>query len=281
VLKRLNILWLSLPIALLASPAAAQMRVDTRIQMSSGSCAGCDLSNKSMNGVRLKNANFTGSLFNNSNLSGGHLDGSNLTGAHFRKALMYRIEGDGVIMPGAVFEDATLTEANLPNAKLASSDFLRANLSRAVMTNTDFRNAHLKNANLSGAQLQGGQFQGAKLPGTIVSDADLTGADFSGADLSSAQGLKQAQLDSACGNMETKLPSGFSLPYCDGINPVTADHNDDDVTGDLKIVAQRLDRAIGDVETLLATTPQNNITQRTRLERIHSDLVQSKRSIER
>jgi len=71
----------ALPFVLLAAPAHAQLRVDARIQMSNGSCAGCDLSNKSMNGVHLRNANMSGSSFNNSNLSGGRLDGSDLSGA--------------------------------------------------------------------------------------------------------------------------------------------------------------------------------------------------------
>ena len=104
VFKRLSLLILALSTMALAIPASAQIRVDARIQMSSGSCSGCDLSNKAMNGIRLNNANLSGSIFNNSNLSGGTLDGSNLTGAHFRGALMYRVKGDGVTMPRAILE---------------------------------------------------------------------------------------------------------------------------------------------------------------------------------
>lgn len=250
-----------IPAFALAAPAAAQMRVDARIQMSAGSCAGCDLSNKAMNGVRLNNANLSNSVFNNSNLSGGSLDGSNLSGAHFRRAMMIRVKGDGVTMPRAVFEDATLTEASLPNSKLSEANLSRADLSRTNFTNTDFTNARLTQANLS--------------------DSQLTGAIFSGADLSTSQGLKQAQLDVACGDHKTRLPVGLSLPYCEGVNPTTDMQDQDGMSEEMAAVAIRLNRAISDIENLLAATNPRDRAIRTRLQRVHSDLVQSKAAIER
>ncbi len=259
--KLRQILLCSLPLAFLATPATAQIRVDARIQMSSGSCAGCDLSNKSMNGVHLNNANMAGSSFNNSNLSGGRLDNSDLSGAHFRSALMYRVQGAGVKMPRAILEDATLTEANLPDAKFAEANFSRADLSRAVFTNTDFK--------------------GARFDQTILSDAVLDGADLSGADLFTSQGLKQAQLDTACGDMRTRLPVGMSVPYCEGAKSETAEHDHSGMSAELDIAARRIDRAISDVENLLAATGANDRVLRTRLQRIHSDLVQSKMALER
>lgn len=256
MIKMKHIALSALPAILLAAPASAQMRVDARIQMSSGSCAGCDLSNKAMNGVHLNNAHMAGSLFNNSNLSGGRLDNTDLSDAHFRSALMYRVQGAGVKMPRAVLEDATLTEANLPNAKFAEANFSRADLSRATFTNTDFTGAHFDRANLT--------------------DTNINGADFSGADLSTSQGLKQAQLDTACGDMKTRLPVGFSLPYCDGATTLTVDHAHHAMTAELDLAAQRIDRAISDIENLLAASGPNDRVLRTRLQRIHSDLVQSK-----
>lgn len=249
-----------LPLALLAAPAQAQMRVDARIQMSSGSCAGCDLSNKAMNGVDLNNSNMAGSSFNNSNLSGGRLNNSDLSGAHFRSALMYRIEGTGVKMPGAILEDATLTEANLPDAKFAEANFSRADLSRAVFTNTDFSGALFDEANLS--------------------EAKLDGANFSGADLYTSKGLVQTQLDTACGDMRTRLPFGLSLPYCEGAMTAMLDHAHHGMSEELELAAQRIDRAIADIENLLAASGPNDRALRTRLQRIHSDLVQSKTAFE-
>lgn len=271
----------ALPLLFIATPSAAQIRVDARIQMSSGSCAGCDLSNKAMNGVRLNNANLSGSVFNNSNLSGGSLDGSNLTGAHFRGTLMYRVKGDDVTMPRAVLEDATLTEAHLSNAKLAEANLSRANLSRAIFSDTDFKGAQFDNANLTGAQFQSGQFQNARFDGTILIDAKLDNANFSGANMLTAQGLKQAQLDVACGDERTRLPVGLSLPYCDDVTPELGLHAHDNMSEEMDLVAQRLDRAISDVENLLAASAPQDRVLRTRLQRIHSDLVQSKAALER
>lgn len=280
-MKMRTLTFAALPLLLLATPSAAQIRVDARIQMSSGSCSGCDLSNKAMNGVRLNNANLSGSVFNNSNLSGGSLDGSDLTGAHFRGTLMYRVRGDSVIMPGAVLEDATLTEANLSNAKLAEANLSRANLSRAVFSDADFKGATFNNANLTGAQFKSGQFQNARFDGTILVDAELDNANFSGANMFTAQGLKQAQLDVACGDERTRLPVGLSLPYCDDVSPETDTHAHHGMSEEMDRVAQRLDRAISDVENLLAASAPQDRVLRTRLQRIHSDLVQSKAALER
>ena len=271
----------ALPLVMLAAPASAQIRVDARIQMSSGSCAGCDLSNKSMNGVQLKDANLSGSLFNNSNLSGGSLDGSDLSGAQFRSALMYRVIGDRVTLRRAVLEDATLTEANLSNSKFENANLSRADLTRAVISDTDFNGAQFDNANLTAAQFQSGQFQNARFNGTILIDAKLDNANFSGADMSTVQGLKQAQLDVACGDERTRLPVGLSLPYCDDVSPVMPQSKNDDMDEELKIVAKRLDRAIADVENLLAASDPRDRALRTRLQRIHSDLAQSKAALTR
>ena len=280
-MKRLNILLLALPALALAIPTSAQIRVDARIQMSSGSCSGCDLSNKAMNGVRLNNADLSSSNFNNSNLSGGSLDGSNLSGAHFRGALMFRVKGNDVNMPSAVLEDATLTEARISNSRLADANLSRANLSRAVFSDSDFKGAHFENANLTGAQFQSGQFQNTHFDGAILIDTKLDGANFSGANMSKVQGLKQAQLDVACGDEKTRLPVGLSLPYCDHVNPAMTEHAHDNMNAEMAKVAQRLDRAISDVENLLAASTPRDRALRTRLQRIHSDLVQSKAAIER
>lgn len=272
---------MALSAALLATPASAQIRVDARIQMSSGSCAGCDLSNKSMNGVQLRDANLSGSLFNNSNLSGGSLDGSDLSGAQFRRALMYRVNGEGVTLRRAVLEDATLTEANLSNSKLAKANLSRANLTRAVFSNTDFEGAQFDEANLTAAQFQNGQFQNARFTGTILLDANLENANFSGADMSTVQGLKQAQLDVACGDERTRLPVGLSLPYCGEVSPALAQDGQSELNPEMDIVAKRLDRAISDIENLLAASNPRDRALRTRLQRIHSDLVQSKAALSR
>lgn len=295
---------LALPIlaaAAMSVPAIAQIRVDARIHSSAGSCSQCDLSNKRMNGVKLKNANFSGSIFNNSNLSGGNLDGSNLTGSHFRKALLYSVEGQNVNMNGADLQDATLTEANLGESVFIGSNFRRADLTRAKLQGGDFRqtsfqratatdanfqngnftDAKLDHINLNKAVLDGGNFKGVTFGNAIMLDATMMATDLSDADLSMAQGLKQEQLNAACGNMNTKLPYGLSVPYCEGTLTAEASHNHDKLDPEMAKAAKRLERAIEDVEIILKATPTSNRPLRRKLQSIHSDLVNSKRVIER
>ena len=281
--------------------ASAQIRVDARIHASSGSCAQCDLSNKRMNGMKLKDANFAGSVFNNSNLSGGQIDGSDLRGAHFRKALLYRVEGKNVMMEKAVLEDATLTEAKVSKSVLKSSNFRRADLSRgefkendfthssmisvkaphANFAHSDFSHAQLDHMNLDNAILDEAKLNHASFGFAILSDTSLKGADLSNAKMGSVQGLEQAQLDDACGNMNTELPLGLSVPYCEGHDMAEATHNHDRMDPEFAKAARRLERAIKDVEIILEATPRNNRPLRRKLQSIHSDLVNSKRVIER
>jgi uncharacterized protein YjbI with pentapeptide repeats len=43
----------------------------------------------------------------------------------------------------------------------------------------------------------------------------LDGADISGADFRNAEGLTQAQLDTACGDRLTRVPRGMRVRSCD------------------------------------------------------------------
>ena len=282
-------------------PATAQIRVDARIHSSSGSCSQCDLSNKRMNGVKLKNANFSGSIFNNSNLSGGNFDGSNLTGSHFRKALLYSVEGKNVNLNGADLQDATLTEAKLAESVFIGTNFRRADLTRGEFQDGDFRNtsfqratatdvnfqngnfaeAKLDHINLNKATLDGGNFTNVTFGNAILLDATMMASDLSDADLSMTQGLKQDQLNTACGNTNTKLPDGLFVPYCEGTLTAEASHNHDTLDPEMAKAAKRLERAIKDVEIILKATPTSNRPLRRKLQSIHSDLVKSKRVIEK
>ena len=284
---------------LLPGAASAQLRVDTTLYSSSGSCANCDLSGKRMNGMTLKNANFAGSLFNNSNLSGGKFHGSDLTGAHFRKAMLYGVSGTKVVMRGAVFSDATLTGAELTHSSLREADLRRAELERGRFHDNDFRDADLSGATLSGADLTRSDFTNASLNGTALigatldgarlhgvdftladlSGASLADADLSGSDLSLVVGLTQAQLDAACGNGDTLLPPELGVSACDGTATGAALPFAAAESADRQDAARALDRALGDVEVLLRGTRDRNA--RARLQRIHRDLTHSRDALAR
>ncbi len=95
----------------------------------------------------------------------------------------------------------------------ATGSFLsvnRADLSGARLTSfkacydQNFRAAILRGADLSGAELCGSFWHGA----------DLAGADLSGSNVTHAVGLTQRQLDQACGDVTTQLPSLLTISRC-------------------------------------------------------------------
>jgi uncharacterized protein YjbI with pentapeptide repeats len=93
------------------------------------------------------------------------------------------------------------------DALLAFAGLRRANLSGAVLMETHLPGAVLFEANLSGASLIL-----ADLSGAVLEGADLSGAVLDGVDLRKADGLTQAQLDTARGDASTRLPDGLRRP---------------------------------------------------------------------
>lgn len=289
----------------LGLPAQAQMRVSTGLHTSSGSCAGCDLSDKTMTGMTLKNANFSGSMFNRSNLSGGRFYSSDLSQTHFKKAFLARVEAESINMRGAALQDATLIEAKWNNSVLEKADLRRADMTRAEFTNSNFKKANLESAaaqganfkgsvfhgarfdhaNLQGAQLDKANFQNTKFGNAVFSNTTLSGANFSGADLSQVIGLTQAQLDTACGDWATQLPIGLSVSYC--AEKLSAEQMAHDQHHHYKLsardqkAAKRIDKAVGDLERLMSDLPTSETQLRRELQKIHSNMVSARRAVEK
>lgn len=293
---------LSLAFAIvLAAPSHAQIRVDSRMYTTAGSCAQCDLSGRTLTGMTLRDSNFAGAQFNRANLSGGNFDRSDLSGTQFKRAFLARVEGQSVNMADASFQDATMTEAKFDNAILTNSNLQRADISRANFTRSDFADADLTSAtapnvnfegskfanarfdhmNLRNAKLDGAKFHNVKFGNSILMGATMVGADFSNADLSEVQGLQQAQLDTACGDSQTRVPMGLSLAYCERLESAVHDGTDHaDLSPKMARAAKRLDNAITNIEALLSDTDASDKALRRRLQRIHSDLMSSRRAIE-
>lgn len=218
---------------LLAQLANAQTPVSARMNIS-GSCASCDLSNRVMPRLSLQGSDFSGSNFAHSNISGGKFHRSNLSGASFHKAYLMRVEGEHINMRGVNFRDASLVEAKLINANISYADLHRADLTNANFSNSqfnyseiisadamntrffkaDFSNAHLTHSDFTNADFTSAIFENTKFGDAILKNAVFAGANLSGADLLNVQGLSQSQLDLACGNTETKLPSNLSISVC-------------------------------------------------------------------
>lgn len=119
---------------------------------------------------------------------------------------------------------AELAYADAENLNLASSRLRQSNLALVTYSNVDFTGADLSVANLFGARFNRCDFSKANLNNTTAvgvyfgsskfTGANLQGANLSGANLSLTKGLNQSQLDTACGDVSTKLPTGLRIPAC-------------------------------------------------------------------
>lgn len=109
-----------------------------------------------------------------------------------------------VLTNGAVLKDADLHGAWLRNAYLVGADLEDTNFNNADLSNADLSHAHLRGANLARTRLNHVNFAGT----------DLTNAILSEADIANATSLSQQQLDRACGDKNTRLPEGLTIPMC-------------------------------------------------------------------
>jgi hypothetical protein len=103
---------------------------------------------------------------------------------------------------------------DLANVSIPGADLSGANLSPVNLSGADLRYANLSFANLGLANLSAANLLAANLSGTDLSNADLRFADLSGANLRDAKNLTKEQLDTACGNANTKLPEGLTIKPC-------------------------------------------------------------------
>lgn len=112
-------------------------------------------------------------------------------------------------LDGRDLSGARLRQADLSLATVDRTKFTGANMSIVNGFGLRAEGADFTNADLENAVLVGGWFGGAKF-----ANARLSNVNFSGSDLSEATGLTQLQLNTACGDAETKLPKGLVLPPC-------------------------------------------------------------------
>jgi len=107
------------------------------------------------------------------------------------------------------FEGSRLRQSDFTLATMDGVNFDGANLSISNLYGGRFTGASFKNADLSRAILVGGSFGSADFTGANLGDANLSGAE-----MERSRGLTQAQLDGACGDASTQLPTGLSVQHC-------------------------------------------------------------------
>lgn len=125
------------------------------------------------------------------------------------KCNLFQAELGGLELRGRNFSGARLRQADLSLSIMNRTSFAGADLRDveaygALFTGANFAGANLTNAGFVGTHLQGANFRGAR----------LAGANFSGAEMDRARGLTQSQLNQACGDASTRLPSGLRIPAC-------------------------------------------------------------------
>ena len=286
----------------LSATAAAQTKVDAQLFTYSGSCSNCDLSNKTMTRMQLQNADMSGSIFNRSNLSGGKFDNSNLSGTHFRRAYLVGVSGNKVNLENSTMPDATMIEANLSASNLRATNLRRVDMTRAQFkgsifndadlisvsaedadfSDAEFINARADHIDLEGANLTNARLNGVKFGNAVFDRTILQGSDLSGADLRTVTGLTQTQLDTACGDYNTRLPRAMSIAYCQPNFDTAATHTHVHKHGDrpehIQQAAEDLDDALERLENLLSSSQDNKA--RRRLQAIHADIMAARDALE-
>ena len=138
-----------------------------------------------------------------------NLQEANLRGANLQWAVLGGANLQGAVLEYANLQGADLAGANLQGANLEYANLQGADLDRANLQGADLFGANLREADLDGANLQGADLDRANLQG-----ADLYEAKLQGAELRYGEGLTQEELDGACGDEKTELPSGMSIKPC-------------------------------------------------------------------
>lgn len=130
----------------------------------------------------------------------------------------------GANCPGCNLFQADFSGLEIRGRNFAGARLRQSDLSLSVMNRTNFARADLRDvnaygavfssSNFAGADLTHASFVGVYLEGANLAGARLDGTNFSGAEMARARGLSQAQLNRACGDLDTKLPPGLRIPRC-------------------------------------------------------------------
>lgn len=134
-----------------------------------------------------------------------------------------RVEG-GASCPGCDLLQIDLSYQMVTNRDFSGARLMQGGFTAGIYDGVRFSNANLRflegsasrfsRANFTGADLSEASLVGSYFGGARFARANLAGANLSGSDFSTATGLTQAQLDAACGDAATRLPSGLTVPVC-------------------------------------------------------------------
>jgi len=192
----------------------------TNIMLQNSDLHGANLFGAHFDSTDLSDANFTSANLEKATLVRAWLKNVHADGANFKRIEAYRSDFTNASANGASFANAELQRAEFGGAQLNNADFQKAELGRA-----DFDKAVLSNVNFSFANLSRATLGGAVMQGPVsFSGAFMYLTRIEGVDLSNATGLQQAQLNLACGDNTTRLPTWLKAP---AVWPCPPDDPDD------------------------------------------------------
>jgi len=185
--------------------------------------SGCNKSHLMLGGADLEGANLSGTNFSLTDLRDANLSTANLekaklvratlAGAIAKSANFSRVEGHRASFVRFSAERTSFTSAELQRADFSLARLIDVNFEKAELGRARFTGARLENVRFSLANLSRVDFTGTSFAGSTAFDrAILFLTRIEGIDLSRATGLRQSQIDIACGDASTKLPPGLSAP---------------------------------------------------------------------
>lgn len=216
-------LMLGLAMLALASGGSAQASHCKSWPTPGSNWSGCNKSHLMLRGADLEGANLSGADFSvtdlrDADLSAASLEkaklvraslaGATATTANFKRVEGHRASFARFSAKSSSFSSAELQRADFSQARLIDVSFEKAELGRARFTGARLENVQFSLANLSRVDFTGTLFAGS----TAFDRSILFLTRIEGCDLSRATGLRQSQIDVACGDASTKLPPGLFPP---------------------------------------------------------------------
>ncbi|NKN34926.1 pentapeptide repeat-containing protein [Agrobacterium sp. a22-2] len=188
------------------TPGINWQNCDKKLLMLNGSdLGGANLTEADFTSTDLRDSNLAGAIFEDAVLVRASLARSKAQGANFSGIEAFRTEFGGMDAPGAVFVSAELSRSNFTKANLADTDFRKADLGRSQFDGADVSGSRFSLANLARTDFR----QAAFAKPVDFDRAFMFLTRIEGVDLSAATGLTQWQLDMACGDDATVLPTGL------------------------------------------------------------------------
>lgn len=156
----------------------------------------------------IRNARLIGSNFSKANLVRASLAGVNASNANFSGVIASRTD-----FSEGIFKDTNFFKAEITRADFSDSSLVNADLSKGQFSRVKFSGATLENVNFDFSSLARSDLRDVKLEGNIsMSGTFLFRTHLEGVDLNMITGLKDWQLELACGDETTKIPDGLTRP---------------------------------------------------------------------